>query len=99
MPNDAPMPAGAPPPTFVPIPDPVAQGQPAQGQPYQQQQQENQTQFASAPPQAGYYPAGTPVPAPPPTVYYVSAMPGYIMRPPRVPPQPGMVITCYESKY
>jgi hypothetical protein len=25
-------------------------------------------------------------------------MPGYVMRPPRVPPQPGMVVIGYESK-
>lgn len=85
------MPEGSPPPhpTFVPIPDPVAQGQPAPGQPPQQQQ--------GPPPPPAYYPAaGGAVPVP--TVYYTQAMPGYVMRPPRVPPQPGMVVIGYESK-
>lgn len=92
--GDAPSkPAGAPPPTFVPVPDPVAQGQPAQGQ----QQQEYQSR-----PPPGYYPPGAAAPMPippPPTVYYAQVMPGYIMRPPRVPPQPGMVVVGYESKF
>jgi hypothetical protein len=36
---------------------------------------------------------------PPPTIVYAQVMPGYIMRPPRVPPQPGMVVVGYESKF
>jgi len=95
--NDAPSkPVGAPPPTFVPVPAPaVAEGQPVQGQ---------QQQASQAPPPPGSYPPGAaPMPAPhPPVVVQVptaQGMPGYVMRPPRVPPQPGMVIVGYESKY
>jgi hypothetical protein len=92
--GDAPVP-GPPPPTFYPVPPSVAQGQPA---PQSQQQQPPQQQ--GPPPPPGYYPPGAvPMPPPPPpTVVYAQVMPGYIMRPPRVQPQPGMVVVGYESK-